>query len=102
MPANPKYLTTSSWSRAGKISAAIVGGYLLSVTFHLALASWFNRVNMVITAAYSGFMLWVALMVVAFLFRSAWKVWLLYLVLTGVFAALAFLGRHFNPQGLPA
>ena len=97
MPANPKYLTKSRWERFTKITAAIIGGYLVSVSFHLALASWFNRANVVITMAFSGFILWVALMIVAFLAKKGWKIWLLYVSLTLIFSGLIYVGQHYNP-----
>ena len=54
MPANPKYLTQSIGQRIAKITAAIIGGYFVSVSFHLALASWFNRAAILMTMAFSG------------------------------------------------
>ncbi|MGC3945506.1 MAG: hypothetical protein QM762_13485 [Chryseolinea sp.] len=96
MPAKEKYLTASPWQRFAKISAAIVGGYLLSMSIHLALASWFNHVNVLITATFSGFIVWVAFMTLAFLARNGWRIWLLYLVLTAVFTTIALLGKSFN------
>lgn len=97
MPANPKYLTQSKWQRFAKITAAILGGYFVSVTFHLALASWFSRADVLITMAFSGFILWVALMVIAFLAKSGWKIWLMYLFLSLVFSLLIYLGQTYNP-----
>jgi Ca2+/Na+ antiporter len=97
MPANPKYLTQSKWQRFAKITAAILGGYFVSVTFHLALAAWFNRANILMTMAFSGFILWVALMVVAFLAKSAWKIWAIYILLTLLFCLFIYLGQTYNP-----
>ena len=97
MPANPKYLTQSKWQRFAKITAAILGGYFVSVTFHLALASWFNRANILMTMAFSGFILWVVLMVVAFLAKSGWKIWGIYIFLTLVFSLFIYLGQTYNP-----
>ena len=97
MPANPKYLTQSKWQRFAKITAAILGGYFVSVTFHLALASWLNRADVLMTMAFSGFILWVALMVVAFLAKSGWKIWGIYLLLTLVFSLFIYLGQTYNP-----
>ncbi|WP_394774347.1 hypothetical protein [Flavobacterium sp.] len=97
MRANPKYLTQSPWQRFAKITAAIIGGYLVSVTFHLALASWFNRANILMTMAFTGFILWVALMVIAFLAKSAWKIWGIYILLTLVFSLFIYLGQTYNP-----
>jgi hypothetical protein len=97
MPANPKYLTQSKWQLFAKITAAILGGYFVSVTFHLALASWLSRANVLMTMAFSGFILWVALMVVAFLAKSGWKIWGIYLLLTLVFSLFIYLGQTYNP-----
>lgn len=97
MPANPKYLTQSKWQRFAKITAAILGGYFVSVSFHLALASWFNRANVVMTMAYSGFILWAALMVLAFLAKSGLKIWGIYILLTLIFSFLIYLGQTYNP-----
>lgn len=97
MPANPKYLTQSKWQRFAKITAAILGGYLVSISFHLALASWFIRANMIITMAFSGFILWVSLMVVAFLAKNGWKIWLIYLSLSLLYSILIYLGQTYNP-----
>lgn len=96
MPANPKYLTQSKWQRFVKITAAIIGGYLVSISFHLALATWLNRADVIITMGFSGFILWVALMIVAFLAKKGWKIWLIYLALTLLFSALLFLGKTYN------
>lgn len=97
MPANPKYLTQSKGQRFAKITAAILGSYLVAISFHLALASWFNRANIMITMAFSGFVLWVALMIIAFLAKNGWKIWLIYLGLSLVFLALLYLGQNYNP-----
>ncbi|QSB27129.1 hypothetical protein [Flavobacterium sp. CLA17] len=97
MPANPKYLTQSKGQRFAKITAAILGGYFVSVSFHLALASWFNRVNIIMTMAFTGFILWVALMVIAFLAKSGLKIWGIYLLLTVIFCGIIYLGQTYNP-----
>ena len=97
MPANPKYLTQSKWQRFAKITAAIIGGYFVSVSFHLALASWFNRVNVIITMAFTAFILWVVLMIVAFLAKSALKIWRIYLLLTLIFSVFIYLGQTYHP-----
>ncbi|MES2545217.1 MAG: hypothetical protein V4548_10055 [Bacteroidota bacterium] len=96
MPANTKYLTQSKWQRFLKITAAILGGYFVSMSFHLALASWFNQVDVIITMAFSGFILWVALMVVAFMAKSGWKIWGIYLGLTAIFSLLIYLGKIYH------
>ncbi|MEM0575846.1 hypothetical protein [Flavobacterium polysaccharolyticum] len=97
MPANPKYLTRSKGQRFLKISAAILGGYLVSISFHLALAAWFNKAAIIMTMAFSSSILWVALMVVAFLGKNGFKIWGIYLLLTLIFALTLYLGQTYNP-----
>ncbi|MEL1241176.1 hypothetical protein [Flavobacterium flavipallidum] len=97
MPANPKYLTQSKWQRFAKITAAILGGYLVSISFHLAVGSWFNKANTIITMAFSAFILWVALMILAFLAKNGWKIWLVYLTLSLLFLAVSYIGPNYNP-----
>jgi hypothetical protein len=96
MPANPKHLTQSKTQRFLKITAAILGGYLVSVSFHLALATWFDRATIIITMTFTGFILWVALMVVAFLAKNGWKIWAVYLLLTLSFSLIIYLGQSYN------
>lgn len=96
MPANSKYLNPAFLPRFSKITAAILGGYFVSVTFHLALASWFSRADVLITMAFSGFILWVALMVIAFLAKSGWKIWGIYILLTLLFCLFIYLGQTYN------
>ncbi|MBL0741427.1 hypothetical protein [Chryseolinea lacunae] len=97
MPANPKHLTASRSQRFAKITAAILGGYMLSMAVHLALASWLNHVNVIITATFTAFILWAVLMVLAFLARNGWKVWGLYILLTALCAVVIYLGKTYNP-----
>lgn len=86
MPANKKYLTKSPFQKFLKITAGFFGGYMVMITFHQLLGYLFEPKNIVITAAFTGYILWAILLLLAFLAKSAWKVWLFYLVLTGVFA----------------
>ncbi|NIJ45615.1 Ca2+/Na+ antiporter [Wenyingzhuangia heitensis] len=97
MPANPKHLTTSNWQRFAKISAGILGGYLVSVTFHLALSYWFYHVNVIITSAFTGFILWATLLVLAFLAKNGWKIWGLYLFITLLFSAIIYISKIYFP-----
>src|SRR5262245_25416038 len=100
MPANPKHLTRSPWQRFAKISAGILGGYMVSMSIHLALAAWFDHVTVIITGAFSGFILWVAFMLLAFLSRNGWRVWLLYIFITVALTGIALLGKSYNPNFL--
>lgn len=70
MPANKKYLNTSGWQKFAKISSGFLGGYLVSMTFHLAIAAWLDRVNVIITMTFSAFVLWMVLMILAFLRKN--------------------------------
>lgn len=97
MPANTKYLTNSGWQRFLKLSAAVLGGYFVTISFHLALSAWLDKVTVIISSTYTGFILWVALMVTAFLSRSGWKIWGRYLLLTAVFTLCFFAGECCNP-----
>lgn len=97
MPANSKYLTQSKGQRFLKISAAILGGYMLSTAVHLALALWLDHTTVLITATFSGFILWSVLMVLAFLAKNGWKIWGIYLLLTAFFAVLIYLGKIYSP-----
>lgn len=96
MPANPKYLTQSKGQRFLKITAAILGGYLVTASFHLALAAWFDKATIIITMGFSGFILWVILMIFGFLAKNGWKIWGLYLLLTLTFSLLFYLGQTYN------
>ncbi len=94
MPANPKYLTKSPWQRFAKISAAILGGYMVSVALHLVLASWFDRINVVISSTYSSFILWAVLMVLAFLAKNGWRIWGIYLLATFLLGIIIYFGNN--------
>lgn len=93
MPANPKYLTSSPWQRFARITAAILGGYLLTASLHLLLAKWIDKTIVIITSSFSGFIVWAVLMVLAFLFKKAWKAWSLYLGLSIVLLLLTYYGK---------
>lgn len=97
MPANPKYLNPNPWQRFAKISAAILGGYLLSMLLHLVLAVWLDPVTVLITCTYSSFLLWTLLMVIAFLSRNGWKLWGYFLLSGGILGVLLYLGKNVAP-----
>ncbi|WP_196887214.1 hypothetical protein [Aureivirga sp. CE67] len=78
MPAQTKYLSDKT-NRFLKISAGVVGGYFLSICFHLIIGLIItNKSILVMTSAYSAFLLWVAFLVFAFLIRKGKHVWLIY------------------------
>lgn len=86
MPANKKYLTKSPWLRLSKILAGAAGGYAVMMSFHLLLASFLPREKVMITAFFSGYILWAFLLLWAFIARNVWQVWLTYILLTCLFA----------------
>lgn len=89
MPANPKYLTHDKGQRFAKVSAAILGGFLVSASSMLALAAWVSDRGVVFhTYAFAMFLLWCTLMLLAFLFRNGWKCWAWYGGFTAVFTLL--------------
>ncbi|SFW65689.1 hypothetical protein SAMN02927921_03071 [Sinomicrobium oceani] len=97
MPPNKKYLTQSPVQRFAKISAGFAGGYAVTEAFCMALASWTHAGNVLMTLRFAGAMLWVALMILAFLARNGWKIWGLYLLLSVFFYAMIYLGNDVNP-----
>ena len=97
MPANKKYLTRSNWAKAGKLLAAILGGFLSSTAFHLALASVFDTVIVWGTAIYSTFILWGFFILWVYWIRIAWKAWLVSFAVVAVCAAIIYISKM---QGL--
>lgn len=85
MPANKKYLTTSPLQRTLKITAAIIGGYLLSNIFHQFLMLFLPRKDVNITMHFSVYIMWATLMIIAFLAKNGWKIWGWYLLASAVF-----------------
>lgn len=93
MPANPKYLT-NPWARAGKISAGILGGYILATLLHMSIGiSLTNKAPLVMTAVYTFWLTWIALMIFAFYSKKAWKIWVLYLGLSILLGLFIFFNR---------
>jgi hypothetical protein len=90
MPAKKEYLTTKA-QRALKITAGLIGGYFLAVSFQMMISVLVPyHTEVVLTGAFSVFMLWVALMIVAFLARNGWFIWGVYLFSTLVCGAVVF------------
>ena len=91
MPANKKYLTPTFLHRFTRITAGLIGGYLVTVSFFLALSYYLDKVSVVFTLVFGGFLVWVSLMIVAFIAKSGWKIWGIYLLLTLCFSAIVYL-----------
>jgi hypothetical protein len=93
MPANPKYLS-SPGHRILKITAGILGGYLISVLFHNAIGSMLEEKGaLIITTGYTSFIVWAAMLIFAFMGKNGWKVWGLYLLLIALLAGVIFLNK---------
>jgi F0F1-type ATP synthase assembly protein I len=88
MPANKKYLTASPFIRASKILAGFIGGYFVTISLHILLAQYINRAQVMITMAFTGFILWAALLIVAFVVKKAWHTWVIYAMLSLLFYSL--------------
>ena len=79
MPAKKEYLTTKG-QRALKITAGLIGGYFLAIAFQMMVSVLIPyRTEVILTGAFSVFIIWVALMIVAFMARSGWVIWGIYL-----------------------
>ncbi|MEM8928343.1 MAG: hypothetical protein AAGC45_09070 [Bacteroidota bacterium] len=90
MPANPKHLA-SPGHRALKISAGILGGFLVTILGHNALGTLLeNKSALIVTTAFSAFIVWAILMVVAFMFKNGWKAWGVYLLLIVLFGTIIY------------
>ena len=93
MPANKKYLS-SSRQRALKITAGILGGLIITILFHNAFASLLEEKGwLIITSAYSSFLVWALLMVIAFMSKNGWKIWGIYLSLIILFSITIYFNK---------
>lgn len=93
MPANPKHLS-SPGQRALKITAGVLGGLILTILTHNALGVLLKEKGwLVITSAYSSFLLWVTLLIIAFLSKNGWKTWAIYLVFICFFGIIIYLNK---------
>ena len=97
MPANKKHLTASPWQRFLKTTAAFAGGYMVTMSLHLLLMTFLDRTAVFITMRFSVYILWAVLMLVAFLARSGWKIWGIYLGLSLIFFLPYLLGLVGKP-----
>ncbi|WP_437918669.1 hypothetical protein [Sphingobacterium sp. LRF_L2] len=92
MPAKDKYLS-STGQRTLKITAGLFGGYMLSTAIHLAMARIPDLgLNLLVSGAFFGFLLWTIFMVVAFLATNGWRVWGYYILLTLIMLLIAYQG----------
>ena len=84
MPANPKYLS-SNWQKFAKLTCGFIGGYMVSGSLHLLIGSLVaQKQNYLVTSIVSIYLLWGVLLILPYLFRNGWRVWFLYIVITGM------------------
>lgn len=93
MPANKKHLTPTFLHRFSRITAGFVGGYLVTVSFFLALSFYLDKISVLFTLVFGGFLIWVSLMILAFIAKSGWKIWGIYLLLTLFFSVIVYLNQ---------
>ncbi|MBX9448733.1 MAG: hypothetical protein KL787_02990 [Taibaiella sp.] len=95
MPANKKHLTHSPLQRFLKITAAILGGYLVTNSVILLSLHYLDKRNILVTMKFLAYMIWVTLMVFAFLSKNGWKIWGIYLLLTILISAPLIIEKIF-------
>lgn len=91
MPANPKYLLKSKWQKFAKLSAALLGSFLVTASLHAFMAAYAQPAIILKSAQFSFFIIWVGLMFVPYLINNGWKSWLVFLGLTILFTTLMWL-----------
>ncbi|MFV0249351.1 MAG: hypothetical protein ACK5H1_10405 [Tenacibaculum sp.] len=98
MPANSKYLTKSAWQKFAKISAGLVGGYIISVLFHMVLILLIPAHHeMLVTTIFSFVIVWGIMLLIPYLFTNGLKAWGLYIVIIIILYLLYFLANKSNP-----
>ncbi|WP_271405654.1 hypothetical protein [Tenacibaculum soleae] len=98
MPANPKYLTKSPLQKFAKITAGIIGGYIITALIHMCLPLWLpNPKEIVITSIFTLFIVWCALLIIPFLFKNGWSAWLVYFIVTILLYCIYTIGKQNNP-----
>ncbi|PWJ60489.1 hypothetical protein CLV98_101673 [Dyadobacter jejuensis] len=96
MPANKKHLTKSPWLRLSKILAGTVGGYAVMMSLHLFLTAFLPKENVIITAFFTGYILWAFLLLYAFVASNVWRVWAIYIACTLLFSLPYLLKINLN------
>lgn len=91
MPANKKHLTKSFFHRILKITAGFVIGYAITELFFMILIKLIDDSSALITLQFGGFILWAALMVIAFIPKNGFKTIGLYLGISLLLLAILFL-----------
>ncbi|WP_236973098.1 hypothetical protein [Membranihabitans marinus] len=98
MPANTKYLNKSSWHQFAKISAGLIGGYLITALLHMCLSLILpHHKEVLITSIITLFIVWCALLIIPFLFVNGWKPWLIYLIIIAILLGIYSFANQHNP-----
>lgn len=93
MPAKKEYLTTPA-QRILKITAGLIGGYALAVATLMVIGVLLPyRIEVIVTGAFSVFVLWIAFIIIAFLARNGWMIWGIYLLITLFFSTVIYFLR---------
>jgi len=93
MPANKKHLS-SPGQRWLKVTAAIIGGYLVTMLFHNAIGVHLeSKGTLALTTAFTAFLMWVGLMITAFLSKNGWRIWGIYLSIIVICSVIIYLGK---------
>ncbi|MEM7382209.1 MAG: hypothetical protein AAF361_13570 [Bacteroidota bacterium] len=93
MPANTKYLS-SGGQRFLKITAGILGGFVITILFHNAIGTMLEaKGGIIITTGYTSFIMWATLMVVAFMVKNGWKTWGIYLLAIVLLGAVIYFNK---------
>lgn len=87
------FISSRRASLAGRISAALLGGYALAYGFTAFFSVYLpmSRPDRVVTASLLCFSVWVAAAIYAFAARSAMRAWVLFAGLAAVFCVAAYL-----------
>ncbi|RBW59325.1 hypothetical protein DS884_06190 [Tenacibaculum sp. E3R01] len=98
MPANTKYLTKSPSQQFAKVSAGVLGGYIISALLHMVLALWLPySKEIMVTSIFSTFIVWCTCLIIPFLFKNGWKAWALYLIISLLLYIAYYFGNQNNP-----
>lgn len=98
MPANKKYLNQSPWHQGAKITAGLIGGYIITALFHMCIALLLPaHKEVLISGIVTFFIVWCVFLILPFLFKNGFKAWLLYIiVILALYAVFTFANQQ-NP-----
>ncbi|MEM8969701.1 MAG: hypothetical protein AAGE93_25000 [Bacteroidota bacterium] len=85
MPANKKYLLTSGWAKASKVTAAILGGLILTSILHILPALLWDAELVILCVWFTFPSIWVLVMLFVYWIKSPQRVW-------GVISSISLIG----------